>query len=128
MHGLAESSGRMWRQLAASVLIFALLFQGMMFAVAGAQIATDAVNSVDWTGSPLCRHDGGNGTAPESPAADQHCIFCVLGATCALGAPSDAPEFHIVLIATTPWPLTAWRLALTTVDASARPRGPPAAV
>jgi hypothetical protein len=116
----------MWRQLAASALVFALLFQGMMFAVAGAQIAANALGSVDWVGSPLCRHDGGS--APQQPAADGHCVFCIVGANYVLGAPSYALEFHIIIVATTPRPLTAWRLTPATVDASARPRGPPTAV
>jgi len=83
----------MGRQLAAVVLIFALLLQGTASAVAAARLAANATGDPDWAGYELCRHngvnnDGGNneggsaaqpGSAPASP--DRHCVFCLAGAT-----------------------------------------------
>ncbi len=131
MLGRLRKSGHVWRQLAAVILIFALLFQGMTSAVAAGRLAADAAGDTDWAGFALCRHgvnaDGGDaalpGGAPDS--GDRHCVFCLAGATYVLGAPIHAPEFHTVILAIAPWTFTAWRLPPLTVDASARPRGPP---
>ena len=133
MLGRLRKSGHVWRQLAAVVLIFALLLQGMAFAVAAGSLAADAAGDTDWAGFALCRHsgdaDGGiaarPGGAPDS--IDRCCVFCLAGAAYVLGGPVHAPEFHTVVLASAPWPFTAWRLPPLTVDASARPRGPPAA-
>jgi hypothetical protein len=127
-------SGSGWRQLVASVLIFAVMLQGMAFAVAAGRVASNAASDTDWAGFELCRHngfadDGGNaalpGGAPER--SSPHCVFCLSGASYLLGAPPHAPEFHTVVLTIAPWTVTAWRLPAITVDASARPRGPPPA-
>jgi hypothetical protein len=85
------------------------------------------------TGSEICHHDGspddgGNAGAPGSVpdhSSCTHCIFCLAGAMYALEAPLPWSEFHIVILTVVQWLFTVWRLPALTVDASARPRGPP---
>jgi hypothetical protein len=119
-----------WRRLTACALVFALVLQGIAFTLAGARLAADAAAATDFAGFELCRHVDGTapGGAPETPAADSHCVFCLAGATYILGTPSYAPEFRTIVIAIATWPFAMWRLPATTVDDSARPRGPPPAV
>jgi hypothetical protein len=127
MNFVATSSGGAWRRLTACVLMLALVVQGIAFTLAGARLAGDAAGAAEVAGFELCRHDGGAGGAPETPAADSHCIFCLAGAAYVLGAPAATPEFHTIAIALVSWPFVVWRLPAATVDASARPRGPPPA-
>jgi hypothetical protein len=118
-----------WRRLTAGILVLALVVQGIAFTLAGARLAVDAASAADLAGFELCRHDGGAAPgAPESPAADSHCVFCLAGATYVLGAAAATPEFRTIAFALVPWPFVVWRLPAATVDASARPRGPPPAV
>jgi hypothetical protein len=125
LHGLT----RVGRQLAAAVLTFALLLQGVAFAFASGRLAAAAAGDIDRAAFALCLHDTGGsdpgGGAPELPATDQHCIFCLAGVTYVLGALASAPAFHIIAFAVLSWSFSAWRLPAATVNASARPRGPP---
>jgi hypothetical protein len=114
-----------WQRLTACVLVFALILQGVTFTLASARLA--AADPTDTAaGFELCRHDGGTagGGAPEGPIADSHCIFCLAGATY-LDAPGAAPESHTITFVALSWSFQAWRLPAVTVNASARPRGPP---
>jgi hypothetical protein len=115
-----------WRRLTACALVFALVLQGIVFTLAGARFAADAAAATDVAGFELCRHVDGTapGGAPETPA-DSHCVFCLAGATFVLDVPAAAPDFHVVAFAVVAWRFEAWRLPAVTVDASARPRGPP---
>ena len=115
-----------WRRLTACALVFALALQGIAFTLAGVRLAADAAAATEVVaGFELCRHDGGApGGAPETPA-NSHCVFCLAGATVVLDVPAAAPDFHAVAFAVVPWRFEAWRLPAVTVDASARPRGPP---
>jgi hypothetical protein len=135
MNRRSQGLGRTGRQLAAVVLIFALLLPGMTFAVATGRLAADATGDRDWAGFELCRHSGGTdnggsaaqpGSGPESPAPDRCCVLCLAGANFVLGALAYTPAFHTIIRAIEPWTFTALRLPTLTVDASARPRGPPA--
>jgi hypothetical protein len=129
MHGRARRWVG-WRRLTACLLIYALFMHGLAFAMAGSRINVDPAGAPDWAGFELCRHDAGapNQPAPDQPATDTHCVFCVAGPGFVLEPPLLAfTEFHPVEISLAPWPLVAWRLAPATVDASARPRGPPTA-
>jgi hypothetical protein len=127
VHGL----GRVGRQLAAVVLTFALLLQGVASAAAAGHLVANAATDAGWAAFELCHHnssaDEGNASAPAGVPenSDAHCIFCLAGASCALQAPIPSVAFHIIIIAIVPWNFTAWRLPALTVDASARPRGPP---
>jgi hypothetical protein len=122
---LRRSGGR---QFWAVFLIFALMLQGMAFAAATSRLAPDAVSDSGLAGSEICHHsspahDSGDPAVPES--SDVHCIFCLASAGHALEAPLPGVEFYVVLLTTVPWTFTEWRLPALTVDASARPRGPP---
>ena len=126
MDRAARSATGGWRRLTACALVFALVIQGIAFTLAGARLAADAAAATDLAAFELCRHDGGAaGGAPEAPAADSHCVFCLAGATFVLDVPAAAPDFHAIAFAVVPWRFEAWRLPAVTVDASARPRGPP---
>jgi hypothetical protein len=118
------------RRLTACLLIFALFLHGMAFAMAGVWLAPDAAGGADWPGLELCRHDNAAPALPAAPvghADDTHCVFCVAGPGFVLAPPAVSTAFCPVKISNAPWPLVAWRLAPTTVDADSRPRGPPAA-
>jgi hypothetical protein len=120
-----------WRKWTACVVIFALFMHGIAFAassaIAGGMSGPSAV-AADWAGFELCRHDG---TAPQhdpgGPAGDTHCVFCVAGPGFVLEPPAVSTVFCPVELSIAPWPQVAWRLAPATVDANARPRGPPTA-
>jgi hypothetical protein len=115
-----------WRRLSAGILVFALVLQGIAFSWAGARLAADAAGATALAGFELCRHDGAvPDGAPQAPAADIHCVFCLAGASYVLSSPAATPEFRTVAFAMVPWRFTVWRLPAATVDASARPRGPP---
>jgi hypothetical protein len=120
---------RRWRRSTACLLVAALLMQGLGFAFASAALAAGRVDSTDWAGFELCRHDRTNPDqpgAPDQPAVDAHCAFCVAGPGFVLEPPALSVLFLPVEIEIAPWPMTVWRLAPVTVDASSRPRGPPA--
>jgi hypothetical protein len=127
-----------WRRLTACLLICALFVHGIAFAmsaamagaVSGARLSADTAGATDWAGFALCRHDNAASEQPGDPgrpAGDTHCVFCIAGPGFVLEPPAISTVFCPVEISATPWPLVAWRLAPTTVDASARPRGPPTA-
>jgi hypothetical protein len=131
--GLRRSGG--W-QVVAALLIFALMLQNMALAIAVGRLAADAAAGIDqnWAGFEICHHDGagdgGNSAVPDDPpipSSCTHCIFCRAGATQALEAPLPSAEFHVITLTAVRWILPVWRLRAVTVDANARPRGPPPA-
>ena len=114
-------------QFAATILIFALMLQGMAFAIA--RLAVKDVGDSTIAAFELCRHtgfadDGGNAAvppgAPEDPSS--HCIFCLAGPSYGLDAPLPALRVHSIGFTITPWTFTALRLPTIRCDASARPR------
>lgn len=119
-----------WPRLTACLLVYALFMHGLTFAMTGAQLSADATGGADWSGFELCRHDNTAPALPSAPdekAGDTHCVFCVAGPGFVLEPPAVSTVFSPAEISIAPWPLAAWRLAPATVDASARPRGPPPA-
>jgi hypothetical protein len=118
------------RQLAAAVVIFALMLQSVAI-TATTGPTTNTATDPGWVAFELCHHNGsvddGDASAPAGTPenSDAHCIFCLSGASYALQAPLPSAAFHIIIIAIVPWTFTAWRLPALTVDASARPRGQP---
>jgi hypothetical protein len=129
MHRRAQGWQR-WRRLTACLLVYALFVHGLTFAMAGTQLTADAAGEAGWGGFELCRHAAAPDQpgAPEGQVVDTHCIFCVAGPGFVLEPPAAlSTPFHPVETAMAPWPVVARRLAPTTVDASARPRGPPLA-
>jgi hypothetical protein len=132
MAGGLHVLGRVGRQLAAVVVIFALILQSVALAAATSP-TTNTGTDPGWIAFELCHHngsadDGGNASAPaDAPEnSNAHCIFCLAGASYALQAPLPSAAFHTIAITITPWVFTVWLLPSLTVDASARPRGPPA--
>jgi hypothetical protein len=117
------------QRLAACVLVLALILHSVGIAMAGARPFAEPAGSTDWAGFELCRHDNAAPAlpgAPEGQAVDAHCMFCVAGPGFVLEPPAAASTlFDPVEIAMAPWPAAARRLMPATVDASARPRGPP---
>jgi hypothetical protein len=126
VHGL----GRVGRQLAAAVVIFALMLQSVAITATTSPTANTAADP-GWVAFELCHHNGsvddGNASAPAGTPenSDPHCIFCLAGPSYALQAPVPSVAFHIIIIAIVPWTFTVWRLPALTVDGSARARGPP---
>jgi hypothetical protein len=128
LYGLTRAG----RQFAAVVLTFALLLQGVALAAAAGRLAANAATEAGWAAFELCQHSGSAdddsfapGGAPES--SDAHCIFCLSGVSYALEAPLPSVAFRIITITIAPWIFTVWLLPALTVDAGARPRGPPSA-
>ena len=124
----------------AVALVAALILHGMAVASATSRLVANAAGmGPNWTGCEICLHgdpaqadgnvDAGNaatpGGAPER--ADVHCIFCLAGSGHASEALLPGTDFHIIERVSAPWPFTEWRLPALTVDATARPRGPPLA-
>jgi hypothetical protein len=130
--GFLHRSAGVGRQVAAIALIFALVLQSLALSLAAGRLAAASIGAIDWAGFEICRHDPGSsgapGGAPTQPASDQHCVFCIVGASHAVGAPITLPTFHVIEFAVVAWPFVAWRLPTLTVNASARSRGPPSAV
>jgi hypothetical protein len=128
LHGLM----RVGRQFSVAVLTIALLLQGVAFAFANERVAATAAGDIDQAAFALCLHGTAGsdqtGGAPELPTGDQHCIFCPAGTTYVLGTLASPPAFRTIAFAMVSWPSATWRLPTTTVDASARPRGPPLAL
>ena len=119
-----------WRRLTACLLVYAVFLHGMTGAIAGMRFAADPAGGADWAGFELCRHDNAAPALPGAPdgrAGDTHCVFCISGPGFVLTPPAVSTVFSPVEISIAPWPLVAWRVAPATVDASARPRGPPPA-
>jgi hypothetical protein len=127
-----------WRRLTACLLIYALFLHGIAFAISGAmagamsaaRLSADGAGGADLAAFGLCSHNNaapGQPGDPGSAPADTHCVFCVAGPGFVLEPPAVSTVFCPIEISITPWPLAAWRLAPATVDASARPRGPPTA-
>jgi Protein of unknown function (DUF2946) len=132
MVGGLHELGRVGRQLAAAVVIFALMLQSVVSAATTGPTAANTATDPGWVAFELCHHngsadDGGNASAPAGAPenSEAHCIFCLAGASYALQAPLPSVAFQIIVIGIVPWTFTVWRLPALTVDASARPRGPP---
>jgi hypothetical protein len=127
------------RQFTAVALAVALMLQSMAVAVAsGHMVAKAADSDPNWPGFEICLHNGpaqaggnadaGNATPGGAPeGSGSHCIFCLAGPGHALDALLPGADFHVIVNVIAPWRFTEWRLPAVTVDASARPRGPPPA-
>jgi DUF2946 family protein len=137
--GIGQNRARLgprsfWRRLVGAALIFALVVQPLMLAVAAAQAANaSAINAAavdDLSLSQICQHstDG----SPFSPAgqpkhpADDHCAFCFASAFHLLDAPRPAivryAGLEIGKIRRSAQPP---RLSLFSRYSVACPRGPP---
>ncbi len=133
MFGQVRRSGG--RRFVAALLIFALMLQTLTVAAAAVRGAAGAADiDPSWLGFEICHHDGstddggnaGSGGVPDR-SSNTHCIFCFIGGAPLLEAPLYGTEFHAIIFTVIPWIFPVWRLPTITVDASARPRGPPSA-
>ena len=113
----------------AGMLAYALVLQGLAFALASGESARGA-EDLSWVSSELCIHSANGASVPGKPgersAADAHCLFCVPGAVYVGSAPPAAPQLLGSVLAEKVAPLTAPRLLALLVNQSAWPRGPPA--
>jgi hypothetical protein len=114
----------------AGVLTYALVLQGLAFALAPAEPARDA-EDLSWASAELCIHSTNGTSVPGKPgersAADAHCLFCIPGAVYVDSTPPAAPQLLGSVLAEKVATLTAPRLLALLVHQSAWPRGPPAA-
>jgi hypothetical protein len=129
MSGSSERAKRVWRQVTAYALIYALVLQGMIVALAGASFVGTADNR-GISSYEICHHDGATPDAP-SQAPDQSdnscCIVCLAGASYVVADVDVLIDLHPIEFAAVRWPTTTLPSLTRIVDANARPRGPPAA-
>jgi hypothetical protein len=118
-------AGPLWRQLLSCALAYALVVQGMLFALGGARQAAasaDAVPAIE-----ICLHDPADAAGLPDGRADSkvHCPFCLAAAHQAIATPCGCSE-QIVRAAgaTMSWPVSADATTSSTF-LSHRPRGPP---
>lgn len=118
------------RRVFACVLAYALVLQGLGFALASAEPPPDA-DALGWASSALCIHSANPASVPGKPgersAADAHCLFCIPGAVYVNSAPPAGPQLLGSTLVERVAPLAAQHLLALLVHHSAWPRGPPAA-
>jgi hypothetical protein len=128
---MARISHAAWRRVIAGVLVYALAFQGFVFALDIGRPAIAAVDGVAFAGFELCTHNtagtSGPGAPAQAPAGDLHCMFCIAGAIYVNCAPPCAPLWNKIVLSNAVWPAAAPRLVALFVNESAWPRGPPTA-
>jgi hypothetical protein len=127
MPSLSERSKRVWRRMTACVLIYALVLQGMALALASVS-SVGAAGNAGGVAIELCHHEGGRSDAPSQtpgPFDDICCIVCLAGASYVFPTLAFALVFHPIVFATVRWPVAVSQLPSRTVNANARPRGPP---
>jgi hypothetical protein len=127
---LSERSKRVWRRMTACILIYVLVFQAMVVALAGAS-RVDAADDASVVGVELCHHDAGTSDSPSQtpgPSDDICCIVCLAGASYIPATLAFALVFHPIVFAAVCWPVPVLQLPSRTVDANTRPRGPPPTV
>jgi hypothetical protein len=120
-----------WRRILSCLLAYAIVLQGLIFAVDAGRPAFAAAPDAAWAGFPLCSHGDEGGSAPASPQAPatcDHCILCLAGVVFVSSAPPATPAFGAMKISDAAWLLAAPQLAAFLVNRSAWPRGPPTAI
>jgi len=127
MRRLIKRSERRRSRFVAIALIYLVMLQGVVVTAANVKLVPDAADR--WASLELCLHDGGSKDAPvdipASPSDRHHCILCLVGAAPVLPSQIIALPVHFVDMPAAHWTKDAWPLPAKTVDASARPRGPP---
>jgi len=123
-----------WRRVLSCVLAYALVLQGLLFALDASRPTIGAATDAVWAGFELCNHSGAGATvpgAPKAPESDGHCVlcvFCLAGVVYVNSAPPATPYSGAVVIGNIPWTFVAPELVAFRVNRNAWPRGPPAAV
>ena len=122
---MAKRSHRRSRRILGCVLAYALAIQGLILAFSG-EVAFSPDQTPTFADFALCHHGG---TAlPDKPApVGEHCPLCFAGAVYVDCAPPWAPQRSERVVSDALWLLVAPRLVAVFVNASAWPRGPPAA-
>jgi len=126
---------RLWhkalRRVFACTLAYALVLQGLVFALDISRPAFAARAGTAWAGFELCSHSGSGSPLPNAPAqgpiGNIHCIFCIAGAAYVTCTPACAVQCGNVVITGAVWLPAAPRLVALRINASAWPRGPPVA-
>ena len=117
-------TGPLWRQLLSCALIYALVLQGIVFALGGVQLAAASADPAP--AIEICLHDPADGAGLPDGGADSkvHCPFCLAAAHQAIATPGESSEPIRTDGATMEWP--ACPAAATSARFSShRPRGPP---
>ncbi|HYA05214.1 MAG TPA: hypothetical protein VEF90_04930 [Xanthobacteraceae bacterium] len=123
---MANHSHRGWRRVLGCVLAYALALQGFILTLDIGGAAYGAAPDRVFAGFELCHHGGA--PLPDTPApSGGHCPFCFAGAVfvncpapCAARCRAMSPGIALR-------PLVTPQLIALVVNASAWPRGPPAA-
>ena len=118
-------TGPLWRQLLSCAFAYALVVQGILFALGGAQLAAasaDAAPSIE-----ICLHDPADTAGLPVGHADGtvHCPFCLAAAHQAIASPCECSEAIIRTASIAMlWPASVG-VTTSTRFLSHRPRGPP---
>ena len=129
MQSVSQRSRRVWRQVIAGVLIYALALQGIALVLATTS-HVGGENDVAGFKAEICHHDGDTSNSQNQtpdPADNGCCIICLAGTSYVLAAFGLASDFHPIVFVAVRWPAAMSPLPSRTVDANTRPRGPPAA-
>jgi hypothetical protein len=118
--------GPIWRQLLSCALAYALIVQGILFALGGAQL-TGAASAEASSTVEICLHDPADATGLPNGHADGrvHCPFCLAGAHHAIAVPWGSPEPIIRAITATVLRPGEVHAASFVRIRSHPPRGPP---
>src|SRR5205807_9551653 len=102
MTRLGTNSGRLWRQIASCIAVYALVLQSLVAGLDGSRVVALAP-----AGDELCLHAVDDGLAPPPPsdhAGDKsHCPFCLTGGHQAPPVPAPAPHFVAAVAARISW-------------------------
>lgn len=120
---------RGWRRVLACAVLYALVLQSFLYAVAVGEPALGAADNAAWAAVELCVHGGDAAALPgapqQAPTASIHCLFCIAGAVYVNCAPPSPPRYIRGVLASPVRPFAAPRLVALLVNESAWPRGPP---
>jgi DUF2946 family protein len=124
-----HGSKRLWRQLVGCIATYALVLQGVLFALSAAQLAATSLAG-DQQNVELCLHDAtaAPGLPDQHHDGKTHCPLCLAAAHQILTAP-DAPLGFVVRVSNpAPWSPGRAMIAAFSATRSHQPRGPPLAV
>jgi hypothetical protein len=120
------AKGPLWRQLLSCALVYALVLQGMLFALGGAQLAA-AVSTAPSPAIEVCLHDPADAAGlPDGHANGKvHCPFCLAATHQAMAAPCGWSASIIRTVIATALQPDVFGAPCATHPNSHRPRGPP---
>jgi hypothetical protein len=113
----------------ACALAYALVLQGLLFALESGSAAIAAAQDPALAAFQLCGHGPADATLPgtpsQSPIDDAHCWLCIAGAVYVDCAQTSAPPSSEAVFATAVWPLAPTRRAAPFVNKGTWSRAPP---